>query len=87
MRGCEITPLDLTSSKRLIDMSVQIDICHTGAKARDETSDRVIQRFEEKRHQLAEELEAYSISFEAVFDVDDKKCFRKTMPLRLRMVG
>lgn len=87
MRNCEITPLDLTSSKHLIDISVQIDICHTSPKARDEISDKVIQHFEETRQQLSEELDAYSISFEAVFDVDDEKCFRKTMLLRLRMVG
>lgn len=87
MRGCEITPLDLTSSKHLMDMSVQIDLCHASPRARDETSDKVIQFFEETRQRLAEELEAYSIYFEAVIDVDDEKCFRKTMLLRLKMVG
>ncbi|MCS6770362.1 MAG: hypothetical protein NZ570_08015 [Candidatus Caldarchaeum sp.] len=87
MRSCEITPLDITSSKHLLDISIQIDVWHTSPLARDKTADSLIQHFEEERSRLAEELGLCGFGFEAAADMDEEHGFRKMLLLRLKTVG
>lgn len=87
MRNCEITPLDLSHTKHLIDTSFQIDIWHHSAKARDESVDKMITGLEQSRQSFAEDFGVFGFAVEGLADVDDEKAFRKMMLIRLRMVG
>ncbi|MCS6783794.1 MAG: hypothetical protein RMI43_05375 [Candidatus Caldarchaeum sp.] len=86
MKNCEITPLDLSASKHLVDASLQVDVWHVSAKSRDEVVEKILTALEEKRTLFSEELGVFSLSVEGVADVGDESGFRKMLLVRVRMV-
>ncbi|MCS7137306.1 MAG: hypothetical protein NZ941_02935 [Candidatus Caldarchaeum sp.] len=87
MRSCEITPLDLSASKHLVDASFQIDVWHVSARRRDEVVERIVSGLAEGRDALSTRFGVFSLAVEGLADVDDETGFRKMLLVRIRMVS
>lgn len=87
MKSCEITPLDLSASKQLVDASFQIDVWHVSAKARDEAVEKIVTAFDDSRGLFSERFGVFSLAVEGIADVGDESGFRKMLFVRVRMVN